>query len=383
MNQLDTIKQQLAALIASPSVSSADAKLDMGNREVVDHLSNWFADRGFRVEQQPVGSSGGKCNMVATLGQGADGLVLSGHTDTVPYDGRSWSTDPFTLAEREGRYFGLGTADMKGFFPAVLAALDRLEPTALKAPLTVLATADEETSMAGARELLAQRPQIGRYGLIGEPTSLVPVHMHKGVAWLAVEITGRSGHASDPALGNNAIDGMQRVLGALAEWRIALAAEHSNSDFHVPQPTLNFGALKGGDNPNRICASCELLLDLRYLPGMDVAAVLESFNATITGALAGSGLRSAVRELMQPVPAYQGPADGAAVRLAETLTGRRAAAVAFATEAPFLAGLGVETVILGPGNIEQAHQPDEYVAAAPLLQMVGIVEHFIERFCLT
>ncbi len=374
------IRDRLATLVGLPSVSSTDPARDSSNRDITDCLANWFRDLGFEVERHAV-AGGAKYNLIATCGKGENGLVLAGHTDTVPFDEGAWHSDPFTLNERDGRYYGLGAADMKCFFASVLGALEDVDPSRLRVPLTVVATADEETSMAGARELLAAHPALGRYGVIGEPTGLVPVAMHKGVAQLAVEVRGRAGHASDPALGNNAIDGMHAVLAGLRRWREELADTHAHPGFQVPGPTLNFGAIHGGDNANRICARCTLLVDLRFLPGMDLPAVVGDLRATVAAALAGSGLEHTVRELMSPVPPYAAPADSGIVRYAEEITGVPAGAVAFATEAPFLAGLGVETVILGPGAIAQAHQPDEYCAIDPLLRMVKINRRFIQRFC--
>lgn len=380
MTTLARLKDQLGQLIAARSVSSTEPALDTDNRPVVDLLANWCEDRGFEVELQAVGAAG-KLNLIATRGAGDDGLVLAGHTDTVPCDPELWQSDPYTLDERDGRWYGLGSADMKCLFPAALAAIDALAGTTLKRPITILATADEETSMAGARALVDAGRRLGRYAIIGEPTGLQPIAMHKGVAQLGVALHGRSGHASNPALGVNALDGMRRVLNALDDWRGALAREHHNAAFDVPYPTLNFGAIRGGDSANRICGHCELLLDLRFVPGQDPAATVGTLRAAVDGAVAGSGLACDVNELMIPIPAYSTAPDGVLVRVAEEITGQRAGAVTFATEAPFFTALGVETLVLGPGHIAQAHQPDEYVDIAATLRMVDLTTQFIRRLC--
>jgi acetylornithine deacetylase len=380
MTRLASLRDMLAQLIAARSVSSADPALDSDNRRVIELLAEWCEARGCRVEIQAVGSTG-KCNLVATLGHGDDGLVLAGHADTVPCDPALWRSDPWRLDERDGRWYGLGTADMKGFFVAALAALDEVDKGALRRPLVLLATADEETSMAGARQLLSDGRRLGRFALIGEPTGLRPVRMHKGVAQMGIALAGRSGHASNPALGNNAIDGMRRVLDALDDWRGALAHSHRNPAFEVPSPTLNFGAIRGGDNANRICGHCDLLLDLRFVPGQDPAATAGELAAIARAAVDGHGLDCEVRELMTPIPAYETPATGELVRLAEEITGSPAGSVTFATEAPFLSALGTETVVLGPGAIEQAHQPDEYVGIAAMTRMIDLTASFIRRTC--
>jgi len=380
MTPVASLKAQLAALVATRSVSSADPALDCSNRPVVELLAQWCEARGFEVELQAVGDAG-KLNLIARRGAGEDGLVLAGHTDTVPCDPALWTSDPFQLDERDGRWYGLGSADMKCFFPAALAAFDALDGAALRRPLTILATADEETSMAGARELVAAGRRLGRFGLIGEPTGLKPVHMHKGVAQLGVALRGRSGHASNPALGINALDGMRQVLNALDDWRGDLATAHHHADFDVPHPTLNFGAIRGGDNANRICGHCELLLDMRFVPGQDPAATVDELIATVNAAVAGTGLGCEVHELMTPIPPYATAAAGEMVRLAERVTGARAGSVTFATEAPFFSELGIETIVLGPGAIAQAHQPDEYVDIAAMLRMVDYTQAIIRSIC--
>jgi acetylornithine deacetylase len=380
-DQIATLKRQLGELIAMPSVSSLDPALDTSNKEVVDLLSEWFERAGFSVERQLVDQNQGKWNLLASIGPGEDGLVLSGHTDTVPFDAERWSSDPFTLTERDGLWYGLGAADMKSFFPIVLAALSGLDPNVFKSPLTVLATADEESSMNGARRLLETPQPLGRYGLIGEPTGLRPVHMHKGIMLTAIEVVGRSGHSSDPGLGNNALEGMHRVISGLLTWRDELQRRYADPGFEIPQPTMNLGCIRGGDNPNRICASCELQLDLRVLPEMDVDELAGDLQRIVGEAVAGSGLAASVKPLMQAVPPLHTSAEAEMVRVAEALTGTRAATVAFGTEAPFLTALGVETIVLGPGDIDQAHQPDEFVSVARMVEMVAILGRFIEHFC--
>ena len=143
----------IGQLIATPSVSSPDARFDQSNRGVVDLVAEWASVLGFSVRIQALPGESGKVNLIAALGEGDDGLVLSGHTDTVPYDAERWTDDPFTLTEREGKLFGLGTADMKGFFAAALHAVARFEPSSLRRPITLLGTADEESTMDGARAL--------------------------------------------------------------------------------------------------------------------------------------------------------------------------------------------------------------------------------------
>ncbi|GBE10529.1 acetylornithine deacetylase [bacterium BMS3Bbin12] len=378
---LPPMRELLRTLIATPSVSSVNPAFDQGNREVIDHLANWCAGLGFEVEILPLPDRPGKADLIATLGSGSGGLVLAGHTDTVPWDEARWHHDPFTLTEADGRLYGLGTSDMKGFFAPALKAMRDLRTADLREPLILVATADEESSMAGAQALVdAGRPR-ARYAVVGEPTGLRPVRLHKGILMEGIRLVGRSGHSSDPALGASALEAMHRVIGELLEWRAALQATHRDRRFRVPFPTLNLGHIHGGDNPNRICGECELHFDLRLLPGMDPDALRTDLHARLERVLAGSGVSLELHPLFPGAPALETPAESPIVAVAERLTGHAAEAVAFATEGPYLQALGIEPVILGPGNIDQAHQPDEYLALARIEPTVDLLTRLIHRFC--
>ena len=186
--------EQLAQLVAIPSVSCTNPKLDMGNRQVIDLLANWLKDMGFTIEIQALKGQPNKANLIATLGHSQHnkgGLVFAGHADTVPYDEKRWSQDPFTLHIDKGRAYGLGATDMKGFFPTVIAAIQPFLNQPLKEPIIVLATADEETSMAGARELMDHPIPKARYAIVGEPTGMQPIRMHKR-HWYGIHSYSRS-----------------------------------------------------------------------------------------------------------------------------------------------------------------------------------------------
>jgi len=373
--------EMIAGLIGTPSVSSTDPRLDMGNREVIELLAGWLGALGFRVEILPVDIARGKFNLMGTLGAGSGGLVLAGHTDTVPWDEHRWHHDPFRLTEANARLYGLGTADMKAFLALAVEAARDLDPRTLRRPLVILATADEETSMAGARTLEDEGRQPGRYAIIGEPTGMQPVRMHKGMMMEAITIQGRSGHSSDPALGESALEAMHRVIGEIIAWRTELQAANRDPAFAVPFPTLNLGHIHGGDNPNRICGECELQLDLRPLPGMDLDALRSTLQERVRGALQDTAVQVRFGTLLDGVPAMQTDANSEIIRTAESLTGHPAGAVAFGTEGPFLSRLGTETVVLGPGDIAQAHQPDEFLALDRIEPMLALLKKFIRRFC--
>ena len=375
------LMEMLRALIAAPSVSSVNPEFDMGNRAVIDLLASWLDALGFGVEILPVDSERGKTNLVARLGEGEGGLVLSGHTDTVPFDEGAWQHDPFRLVEASDRVYGLGTSDMKSFFALVIHAVRDLAPGRLRHPLVVVATADEESSMNGARALVQSRQPLGSFALIGEPTNLKPVHAHKGVCMESISILGRSGHSSDPGLGASALEGMHLVIGELLRWREQLQRLHRDPRFTVPVPTLNLGRIHGGDNPNRICAACELQIDLRPLPGMDLQTLRTTLQQRVRESLDSTGLQVTFQSLFEGISAMETDPQSPIVRAAEDLCGQPAGAAAFATEAPFLNELGAQTVVLGPGDVAQAHQPDEYLSLERIEPMVRILHGLIDRFC--
>jgi acetylornithine deacetylase len=373
--------EMLQRLVATPSVSSVSPEFDQSNRSVIDILADWLETLGFAVEVMPLPERPEKANLIATLGAGPGGLVLAGHTDTVPFDADRWRSDPFVLTEADDRLYGLGTADMKGFFPLAIEAARRFEARQLRSPLIILATADEESSMEGAEALVAAGRPRGRYAVIGEPTGLRPVRMHKGIMMEAIRLTGRSGHSSDPSLGVNALEGMHGVLGEILAWRAELQAAHRDPLFQVEVPTLNLGHIHGGDNPNRICGRCELHIDLRPLPGMALDELRGELVRRLERRLEGSRLELEIFPLFKGTPAMETPAASALVQVAERLTGHGAEAVAFCTEGPYLQALGMETLILGPGDIDQAHQPDEYLARDRVRPTVDLLEQLIGRFC--
>lgn len=383
MITLPSFKESFAALVAAPSVSSIDARHDQSNLPVVELLAEWVADLGFRVETMPVGGRADKVNLVASIGAGNGGLVLSGHTDTVPFDEAIWRQDPFSLTEKDGRYYGLGTSDMKCFFPIVMQALQSLDLNRIKRPVILLATCDEESTMAGAKALVDANRGLGRYALIGEPTGLQPVIMHKGVMLETITLTGQAGHASNPALGNNAMEGMHEVMKSLLQWRSAMQDEFSNCKFNVPVPTLNFGSIQGGDSPNRICAECELKIDLRLLPGMQISDVRSRLRRTVEQALVGSGLAVEFDEVFPGTPPMETDPTSEIVRVAEKLTGHDAGTVNFGTEGPYLNALGMDTVVLGPGDIDQAHQANEYIEQKRIQPMHDLLEKMIAHFCMS
>lgn len=382
MPQPPPLIQQLRELIALPSVSAASPAWDMGNRAVVERLAEWLEPLGFACELMPLPGKPHKANLIATLGSGPGGLVLAGHTDTVPCNPERWQSDPFQLTERDGALYGLGSCDMKGFFPIAIEAARQFIGTALRQPLILLATADEESTMDGARALVAAGRPRARWAVIGEPTSLRPIRAHKGVMMQSLRLTGQSGHSSNPALGRNALDAMHDALGALIALRHDWAGRYRDPQFSVEVPTLNLGHIHGGDSPNRICGQCELHFDVRLLPGMHSAEVEAALRAAIAPVAEQHGVALALTPLVEGVEAFAQAADSDIVRAAERLTGHRAESVTFATEAPFLQQLGMQTLVMGPGSIDRAHQPDECLSLDEITPAVTLLRGMIAACCL-
>lgn len=382
MPALPSLISMMSQLIASPSISCSQAHWDQSNKGVIQLLESWLSSQGFQCEVMPLPHQPNKFNLIATLGSGDGGLVLAGHTDTVPYDEGRWQSDPFALEERDQKLYGLGSCDMKGFFAIVLDTIQTMQLSNLKQPLIILATADEESSMSGARALVEQGTLKARYALIGEPTSLTPIYAHKGIMMERIQITGQAGHSSNPSLGNNALDAMHEVMSELMIFRQQLKTNYRDASFVIDYPTMNFGCLHGGDNPNRICGRCELEFDLRALPGMSNQALMAEIAQLLPRIEEKTGTKIQLNSLFPDVPSFYTPIESDIIKACEALTKRQASTVAFATEGSFLNQMGMETLILGPGSIDQAHQPNEFMALDQIQPMQQVIRGLIERFCL-
>ena len=383
------IVKRVAELVAADSVSSPDPRWDSSNRQVISHLSSYAEQDGWSVEVQALDTGvDGKANLIATLGdvtgagQEPAGLVLSGHTDTVPFDAQGWDTDPLQLSQRDGRLYGLGSTDMKGFFAIALEAASAFNPKDFKSPLYLLATADEESTMHGARALRRDHLPLARAAVVGEPTDLRPMRMHKGIMMQGVKMRGRSGHSSNPSLGNNVIDALPTLLSVLSTYRDELAQTFRCELMAVPVPTINFGCVHGGDSPNRICGELDFSFDVRMLPGLEYQDVERALNARLVEIAALHDIDIEMRRLVEPVPAFEQAADSELVIACEHASGQISDAVNFATEAPFLKSLGLETIVMGPGSIDVAHQPNEYMPMEQIRPAIDTLRELIRRYCL-
>lgn len=316
---------------------------------------------------------GGKASLYATIGpMVAGGVVLSGHTDVVPVTGQAWTSDPFTLAERDGRLYGRGTCDMKGFLALALAAVPGLAAAPLRRPVHLAFSYDEEVGCLGAPAMIAAmraRLPAPAAVIVGEPTNMQVVTGHKGIAVHRVTVVGHEAHSSLTHLGlsaNMVAVELMAELAALAR-RLAAAAD-PHSPFVPPEPTLTIGTIEGGTAGNILARRCRFLFDLRTPPGEDPLAILAPFLArcrTLDGELKRRFPQAGVtveRHALAPplAPRAGDPAEALARRLAGDNGPARV--VAYAAEAGQFQEAGMATAICGPGSIEQAHQPDEHVA---------------------
>ncbi|EFP97072.1 acetylornithine deacetylase [Vibrio caribbeanicus ATCC BAA-2122] len=378
MIQLPSFREVYQGLISTSSISSTDPHWDEGNADVIEKLATWLRDLHFDVELTQVEK--GKFNLIAKKGSGEGGLLLSGHSDTVPFDEGRWSYDPHTLTEVNHRFYGLGTADMKGFFAFIIEAVKQIDWAQQTKPLYILATCDEETTMLGARHFTNNAPFKPDYCIIGEPTSLIPVRGHKGHVANAIRVTGQSGHSSNPSLGVNAIEIMHEILAALMKLRDNLIKQYHHPGFAIPSPTMNLGHIHGGDSANRICGCCELHYDVRPLPGISLDGLNNMLRSALKELEAKWPNRINITPLHEPIPGYECSKDHPFITSVESLCETPSETVNYCTEAPFLQEL-CPTLVLGPGSIDQAHQPDEYLAHEFIEPTIEVLKKSIYRFC--
>ncbi|MDP9512228.1 acetylornithine deacetylase [Pseudomonas protegens] len=318
-----------------------------------------------------------KANLFASIGPSdRSGVVLSGHTDVVPVDGQAWSVEPFVLSEREGRLYGRGTADMKGFIASVLAAVPGLVRRELRIPIHLAFSYDEEVGCLGVRpmlERLQQRPHKPLLCLIGEPTELRPVLGHKGKLAMRCQVRGAACHSAYAPYGVNAIEYAARLIGKLGEIGGQLARpEHHDPRFDPPFSTVQTGTIKGGRALNIVPADCEFDFEVRTLPEFDAQAVVDELQRYAQDQLLPQmqAVQAATGIALQPLSAYPGlatAADSEAAELLALLSGSRAfGTVAFGTEGGLFHQAGIPTVVCGPGSMDQGHKPDEFISLEQL-----------------
>jgi len=375
-----TAKETLAQLVSIDSVSARS------NVKIISFLEKRCESMGLAVKKFPYADDLGieKVNMVALAGaEFSDAtsveLALVGHTDTVPYDS-NW-TEATTLVERDGRLFGRGACDTKGFISAALLATESIDLKLLHKPLALIFTADEEVGLIGAKRLADQRPLRARYSIVGEPTSLQPMRAGKGYCLTDIVVRGHEGHSAYPVLGASAIFRAARVIGHLERIAEDLKSRLHES-FDPPYTTLNVGLIRGGTAKNVIAGECRFTLEWRPIPGQPSNYPLELLQKALAEEKKlDNGFECEV-VASRDDKGFEVPADSQIVKQLETISGKTAGTVAFGTEAAQMIELGAEAVVMGPGNIRVAHQTGEFVPIAELDRCVEILRQAIEFSCL-
>jgi acetylornithine deacetylase len=330
--------------------------------------------------------TGNKANLYARLGPaGVGGIMLSGHTDVVPVDGQDWHSDPFTVLAKDGRLFGRGTADMKSFLAVVLALLPRIAARPLRIPIHLAFSYDEEVGCRGARRLIAaiaERPDRPRLCIVGEPTLMQPVTGHKGKRSFRCRVRGFECHSALAHLGVNAIEAaaeLVALLGAMARRRRDNGP--FDPEYTPPYTTIQTGVIHGGTALNIVPKDCSFDFEFRLLPGEDPDAGIGEVRAFAENRLLPEmrAIRHETAIEFEELSAFPGldTADDAEItRLVATLTGANGTAkVSFGTEGGLFQQAGIPTIVCGPGSIEQAHKPDEFIELDQIVQC----ERFIGR----
>jgi acetylornithine deacetylase len=374
-----SVEKTLAELVSINSISN------ISNAPVINFLAARAAKLGFRVRTFPYTDAGGveKVNMIAVVGSHAEEidveLALVGHTDTVPFDS-AW-TDALRLTELEGKLCGRGACDTKGFIAAALLAVEETDLRKLRRPLALVFTADEEIGCLGAKQLADARAMRARYSIVGEPTSLQPMRAGKGYCLAEIILRGREGHSAYPALGASAIFRAARLVSRIERIAEDLKAE-TLAAFEPPYTTLNVGLIRGGTAKNIIAGECRFTLEWRPLPGQAASHLLDKVRAAIEDEKSLDADFDCSLEVIRLDEGMETAKDSALVRLLEDVTGKEAGTIAFGTEAPQMAEMGAEAVVLGPGNIRVAHRTNEFVPVEDLRECVRVLSRAIEHFCL-
>ncbi len=358
------------------SLVGFDTQSEKSNLKLVAFVENYLRDLGVEVRRVP-NAAGDKAALLATIGPMVDGgVILSGHTDVVPVDGQIWRSDPFRLVGHDGRFFGRGACDMKGFDAAVLAMVPHFLAAPLRRPVHILLSYDEETTCRGSLAIIEKfgldlpRPSAV---IVGEPTMMQVADAHKSVATFQTKVTGVEAHSANPALGVNAIAIASQIIGDIYRLgRRYEAPAQRNARFDPPYSTFNVGVIHGGAVRNILAGECTFFWEFRGLPGVETAQALAEVEAFIAALPlmrpAGSQKAPSIQTIVEvDVPGLTAEAGSVAESLALKLTrSNRTCAVSYATEAGHFQRAGLPTVVCGPGSIDQAHKPDEYIEESQL-----------------
>jgi acetylornithine deacetylase len=381
VNEIAFTREVLTQLIAFDTTSRNS------NLALIEWVEAFLAKRGI-ASHRVANADGSKANLYALIGPAVEGgVVLSGHTDVVPVDGQPWSSDPWVVTERGGRLYGRGVADMKSFLALALAHIDAALEAKIQRPLILAFSYDEEIGCLGAPALIedivrtAPKPAAV---IVGEPTSMKVVSAHKGIRSFFVEVTGREAHSSLPDAGVSAVMEALKLMSLVAEMGREARANASDAHFSPPGPTMTIGKVEGGTAANILARRCEFVWDLRS-PNMAEADVIEArfraaaevLDAEIKRRAPEGGVKITRRSNTVGLSIER---DSVAEGLARALTGdNETRAVAYAAEAGLFQRAGIPAVLCGPGSIEQAHQPDEWIEISQLEEGTAFMRRLIGR----
>lgn len=375
------MQELLARLVAFDTTSAKS------NLELIGFVKTYLDGYGVASTLMP-SADGAKASLFASIGPSGGGIGLSSHSDCVPVEGQTWSSDPFKLQLRDGKLYGRGSCDMKGFLACVLASVPLFKSRPLNEPIHIILSYDEEVGCTGVRQLIARlgidlpRP---RAIVVGEPTGMAAIDAHKRIDAYRTIVTGREAHSSMPQLGVNAISIAAELIEALDRIAIELTAAESDDRFDPPVSTVQVGMIEGGTAPNIVPKTCRLQWQVRSLPAAAPKVVpnrLAAFaSETLLPRMRAVASSAAIETSHEgSVPAFLAKPGSEAVGLALALTGANATrAVSYATEAGLFEEAGCPTVICGPGDIEQAHAADEFVTVAQLEACMAFLAKLAER----
>jgi acetylornithine deacetylase len=358
------------------------------NLALIDYVEGYLADLGVAAERV-YDATGEKANLWATIGPAdVPGIILSGHTDVVPVDGQEWQSDPFTLTERQGRLYGRGACDMKGFLACVLAAVPSMLAADLARPIHLAFSYDEEVGCVGViglLEALKGRPVRPQYCIVGEPTAMEVVVAHKAKRSMRVTVTGRACHSSLAPQGVNAIEYAALFIAKLREIGARLAKDGKRDDaYDVPFTTAHTGKIHGGTALNIVPDVCDFEFEFRVMPGEDPDALVAEITSFARDVLEPDMQAIAPEtgiaiEVFAAFPGLETAPEADLTHLVQRFAGRNGfTKVAYGTEAGRFNAAGIETIICGPGRISEAHRPDEYVEIAQLDRCDAFLARLIE-----
>lgn len=380
MREITATLDILARLIAFDTTSRNS------NLELIAWVEDYLGVRGI-ASRRVANADGTKANLYAVIGPDvAGGVVLSGHTDVVPVDGQPWSSDPWVLTKRDGKLYGRGTADMKSFAALALAHVDEMLAAPLRRPVILALSYDEEIGCLGAPSMIAELaalPQRPAAVIVGEPTMMKVVSAHKGVRSFLVKVTGREAHSSLPDTGVSAVMEALKLMQLVAEMgREARAATHAH--FSPPGPTMTIGRVDGGTAANILARRCAFVWDLRcpeQAQGDAIEARFREAAAKLDAEIKARAPEGGVTITRRSnTPGLAIDRDSEAETLARALTGdNETRAVAYAAEAGLFQRAGLPAVICGPGSIEQAHQPDEWIEVSQIEAGAAFMRRLIAR----